>query len=1235
MKKIFILVAVLVLALSFVVYSQIPTKISYQGLLTTPPGAPVPDGNYKLQFRIYGGQSGGTTLWSETHGTVNVQRGTFNVILGSVMPLNIAFERELFVEVVADSGPGISTPLTFAPRSAFTSAPYALNAIKADSATFARFTYQGGFVDSARIAGTVPDNTIDSNKIIDNSIQRNDVGVSFKAPFSDTADYAKGAPPVGNATGDLTGTYPNPTINSNAITGAKIASSTILFSNIAANGATNGQVIKWNGSAWIAGDDSIGVGTGVYLPLSGGNMTGEITSNGDPPITMGKGNFGSGNTNTGAMAFVAGSYNRASGNYSVVSGGGGSYDSDSNLAAGDYSTIGGGKQHKAMSSFATIGGGFRNTVSWGTSTISGGSENIAENGATIGGGNSNQADGDHATIAGGWDNTADGVRSVVGGGNVNNAWGSFSTVSGGSVNRAGGEYSTVPGGSDNVANGNFSFAAGRHANAQHAGSFVWADATDSSFASTNNNQFLIRASGGVGINTSLPDAMLGISGSVRIRDGTQGLGRVLTSDANGLASWQDPSSGGSAGGDLTGTYPNPAIAASAVSTTKLADNAVTSTKIQDATIQREDVQTTFKAPYSDTADYAKGAPPAGTAGGDLTGTYPNPTIATGAVTSAKIATGAVGSTQIADGGVANADLANDAVNAAKIADGTIGTSDLANGAVTNAKLATDAVTSTNILNSTIQRADVQTTFKAPYSDTADYAKGAPPAGNAGGDLTGTYPNPTIASNAVTSTKLADGSVTSTKILDGTIQRANVQSTFKAPYADTSDYAKVAPPGGSAGGDLTGTYPNPTIAASAVTTAKLADGSVNSAKIFDGAVATVDMADGSVTSAKIADGTITGLDISTTAALNIASLTTSGNVGIGTTNPTERLEIRGDAIRHSSSVSTVTAYKIFNSEVSDREWLLGVRGGSAIYNSYGPPKGFTIYDVTGAAARLVIDTSGNVGIGTTSPSAKLSVVGRVDATQGYTVGNLVMINSDRTIHAADGTAAAPAYSFPGAAGTGMFRTGSENVLAFSVKLSEKMRITEAGNVGIGTTSPNELVDIVKDANGFTRLIRARNLDTGNSAVASIELMGSNNYGQWNMYGNNHGTKPGLMEFGTTLNHDLAFMTNYNERMRITEAGNVGIGTTTPGSKLQVNGNTAIGYGASTAGPSNGLAVSGNVGIGTTNPQGALDVSSTTGAFIVPRMTTAQRDALTAVNGMIIYNTTTNQFNFYENGAWVTK
>lgn len=50
--------------------------------------------------------------------------------------------------------------------------------------------------------------------------------------------------------------------------------------------------------------------------------------------------------------------------------------------------------------------------------------------------------------------------------------------------------------------------------------------------------------------------------------------------------------------------------------------------------------------------------------------------------------------------------------------------------------------------------------------------------------------------------------------------------------------------------------------------------------------------------------------------------------------------------------------------------------------------------------------------------------------------------------------------------------------------------------------------------------------------------------------------------------------------------------------------------------------------------ALDLISTTGGFILPRMTTTQRDALTAVNGMLIYNSTLNKFQGYENGAWVS-
>ena len=62
---------------------------------------------------------------------------------------------------------------------------------------------------------------------------------------------------------------------------------------------------------------------------------------------------------------------------------------------------------------------------------------------------------------------------------------------------------------------------------------------------------------------------------------------------------------------------------------------------------------------------------------------------------------------------------------------------------------------------------------------------------------------------------------------------------------------------------------------------------------------------------------------------------------------------------------------------------------------------------------------------------------------------------------------------------------------------------------------------------------------------------------------------------------------------------------------------------------------NIGIGTATPatSAKLEISSTVGAVLLPRMTTTQRDALTAVNGMLIYNSSNNVLEAYENGSWV--
>lgn len=106
--------------------AQVPNTMSYQGLLTTSLGTPVPDGSYKLQFDLYSVSTGGLSLWTEVDSGITVRKGTFSVVLGSAASLPAIFTQELFVEITALSGPGIGGPMTFSPRSPLTSAPYSL-----------------------------------------------------------------------------------------------------------------------------------------------------------------------------------------------------------------------------------------------------------------------------------------------------------------------------------------------------------------------------------------------------------------------------------------------------------------------------------------------------------------------------------------------------------------------------------------------------------------------------------------------------------------------------------------------------------------------------------------------------------------------------------------------------------------------------------------------------------------------------------------------------------------------------------------------------------------------------------------------------------------------------------------------------------------------------------------------------------------------------------------------------
>jgi hypothetical protein len=221
--------------------------------------------------------------------------------------------------------------------------------------------------------------------------------------------------------------------------------------------------------------------------------------------------IGGGNTNTANenSSFVGGGQlNIASGILSFVGGG------DSNTSGGGKSFVGGGVSNSASGLQSFVGGGNDNTANENSSFVGGGQLNIASGVLSfLGGGDTNTASGAKSFVGGGFSSLASGLQSFVGGGNDNTAsenssfvgGGQFNTASGilsfvggGNTNLASGLQSFIGGGESNIAAGQSSVAMGKFAQANHNNSFVWGDGS-ATFATTAANQFLILATGGVGI----------------------------------------------------------------------------------------------------------------------------------------------------------------------------------------------------------------------------------------------------------------------------------------------------------------------------------------------------------------------------------------------------------------------------------------------------------------------------------------------------------------------------------------------------------------------------------------------------------------------------------------------------------------------------------------------------------------------------------------------------------------
>lgn len=117
MKTKYLFTAVLCFLL-FALYSQAPRTLNYQGALSDQDGMALTDAVYDIEFLLYDAPTGGNNLWSETH-SVELRNGIFTVLLGETSPLDLSFDKALWLGMRVDGE-------TLEPRTALSASAYSL-----------------------------------------------------------------------------------------------------------------------------------------------------------------------------------------------------------------------------------------------------------------------------------------------------------------------------------------------------------------------------------------------------------------------------------------------------------------------------------------------------------------------------------------------------------------------------------------------------------------------------------------------------------------------------------------------------------------------------------------------------------------------------------------------------------------------------------------------------------------------------------------------------------------------------------------------------------------------------------------------------------------------------------------------------------------------------------------------------------------------------------------------------
>lgn len=364
-----------------------------------------------------------------------------------------------------------------------------------------------------------------------------------------------------------------------------------------------------------------------------------------------------------------------------------------------------------------------------------------------------------------------------------------------------------------------------------------------------------------------------------------------------------------------------------------------------------------------------------------------------------------------------------------------------------------------------------------------------------------------------------------------------------------------------------------------------------------------------------------------------TINSSGNVGIDTINPTQKLTVAG-------SINLLGSSAVFLDGTS--AWgapMLGRDGATIFLSDY---SGVQLGGYNGSAygPRMTVLGTGKVGIGTTNPTSTLQVNGlqtnttntsandpygtlRLDYAGGFNAGDYgsSVVFTQQWFNGSSSQVAVGTISGIKEAGDGNFGGG----LAFwtsngsSNYLAERIRITKDGNVGIGTTSPGYKlsVDSVSQstiAKFYTSDNNYSTIEVGDTGdvYSSIYLASDSGNGQIYKYGAGWGTESGMLSLYSS-NGPISLQAGGSTKVFVTAAGSVGIGTISPDSKLQITSSSSnifrmvrsqnnFGFEATTT-SSGGYGLydyqassydiyfkAGTVGIGTTSPTNKLQVAN---------------------------------------------